>query len=121
MLSGPAVPRQCSVLSLCASVLGDGLLPFGEDQWQNEVVTNILVRNLDITVTKQHCEKFLYTEPSKPSRSSGTGMGEPRGIAFVEMVQATEAAISALDGKILNERLMRINEACPEASARSNA
>ena len=42
--------------------------------------------------------------------------GEPRGIAFVEMTQATQAqgAIAALDGKIVNGRPMRVNEARPK-------
>jgi RNA recognition motif-containing protein len=41
---------------------------------------------------------------------------EPRGIAFVEMMQATEAkaAIAALDGMVLNGRAMRVNEARPK-------
>jgi cold-inducible RNA-binding protein len=42
--------------------------------------------------------------------------GEPRGIAFVEMTHATEAqaAIAALDGKMLNERPVSVNEARPK-------
>ena len=45
--------------------------------------------------------------------------GEPRGIAFVEMTQATEAqaAISALDKTILNGRAMNVNEARPRTRA----
>src|SRR3954453_16989165 len=75
------------------------------------------------------CEKFLERmELSKPSRSLSTGPpappptvvdrdpGPPRGMAFVEMSQATaaQAAISALDGKTLNGRPMRVNEARPQ-------
>jgi len=43
-------------------------------------------------------------------------MGEPRGIAFVEMTQTTEAqaAIDASDGTVLNGRSMRVNEARPK-------
>jgi cold-inducible RNA-binding protein len=39
--------------------------------------------------------------------------GEPRGIAFVEMRNAVEAeaAISSLNGAILNGRILRVNEA----------
>ena len=48
--------------------------------------------------------------------------GEPRGIAFLEMTQATEAqaAISALNGTMLNGRPMNVNEA-REASSKSDA
>ena len=42
--------------------------------------------------------------------------GEPNGIAFVEMTHTTQAqeAIDALDGKLLNGRSMRVNEARPK-------
>lgn len=42
--------------------------------------------------------------------------GEPRGIAFVEMTQAVEAqaAITALNGSLLNDSALRVNEARPK-------
>jgi RNA recognition motif-containing protein len=91
---------------------------FREDREESEFVTNIFVGNLDITATEQQLRELLQpTEASKPSRSSRTGIrANPRGIAFVEMTQATEAqgAISALDGTMLNSRPMSVNEARPK-------
>ena len=42
--------------------------------------------------------------------------GQPRGIAFVEMTQAGEAqaAITALNGSLLNDSALRVNEARPK-------
>jgi RNA recognition motif-containing protein len=49
-------------------------------------------------------------------RKAPTVPGEPRGIALVEMTHSTEAqaAIDALDGKVLNGRSMRVNEDRPK-------
>jgi len=42
--------------------------------------------------------------------------GRPRGFAFVEMAteQAAKAAISALDGKSVDDREIKVNEAKPQ-------
>ena len=81
-------------------------------------MTNIFVGNLDITVTEQQLRGVFaahgIVETITMVKDRNTG--EPRGIAFVEMPQATEAqcAISALDGTLLNGRAMSVNEARPK-------
>jgi cold-inducible RNA-binding protein len=47
--------------------------------------------------------------------------GEARGFAFVEMTQAAEAqaAIASLNGTLLNERTLRVNEARPKVQRES--
>jgi len=74
-------------------------------------------RDLDITVTEQQLREVfgahgpVETVTIVVDRDTGT----PRGMAFVEMRQAAEgAAMAALDGKILNGRAMRVNEARPK-------
>ena len=68
-------------------------------------MTNIFVGNLDITVTEQQLREVFAAHT-----------GEPRGMAFVEMSQATEAeaAIATLEWTMLNGRAMRVNEARPK-------
>ncbi|HXU17919.1 MAG TPA: hypothetical protein VN708_22615 [Terriglobales bacterium] len=81
-------------------------------------MTNIFVGNLDITATEQQLRELFAAHGSVETvtivRDRDTG--DPRGIAFVEMTQATEsqAAIAALDGHDLNGRPMRVNEARPK-------
>jgi cold-inducible RNA-binding protein len=81
-------------------------------------VTNIFVGNLDITVTEQQLREVFAANGAVETVTIvvDRDTGEPRGIAFVEMTQATEAqaAIAALDGKMLNGRPMRVNEANPK-------
>jgi cold-inducible RNA-binding protein len=81
-------------------------------------VTNIFVGNLDITVTEQQLREVFAAHGAVETVTIvvDRDTGEPRGIAFVEMTQATEAeaAIAVLDGMRLNERAMRVNEARPK-------
>jgi len=81
-------------------------------------VTNIFVGNLDITVTEQQLREAFAAHGAVETVTivMDRDTGEPRGIAFVEMTQATEAAaaIAALDGMTLNGRAMRVNEARPK-------
>jgi RNA recognition motif-containing protein len=81
-------------------------------------VTNVFVGNLDITVTEQQLRE-LFAAPGAVETITivkDRDTGEPRGIAFAEMTQATEAqaAISALDGTMLNGRPMNVNEPRPK-------
>jgi RNA recognition motif-containing protein len=89
-----------------------------EGQWQNELVTNIFIENLDITVTEQQLREVFAAHGAIETVTIlvDRDTGEPRGIAFVEMTQSTEAqaAIAALDGTMLNGRQMRVNEARPK-------
>ena len=81
-------------------------------------LTNIFVGNLDVTATEQQVREVfaahgvVETVTIVVDRDTGT----PRGMAFVEMSQATaaQAAISALYGKTLNGRPRRVNEARPQ-------
>jgi RNA recognition motif-containing protein len=81
-------------------------------------MTNIFVGNLDITATEQQLLELFAVHGAVESVTivNDRDTGEPRGIAFVEMKQATEAqaAIAALDGNLLNGRPMRVNEARPK-------
>lgn len=80
----------------------------------DRLVTNIFIGNLDITVTEEQLRDafaaFGAVDSVKILEDRDTG--EPRGIAFVEMKQASEAkaAIAALHGTMLNGRPMRVNE-----------
>ena len=82
-------------------------------------MTNIFISNLDITVTEQQLREIFAVHGAVETVTIvvDRDTGEPRGIAFVEMTQTTEAqaAIDALDGKVLNGRSMRVNEARPKA------
>ena len=81
-------------------------------------MTNIFVGNLDITVTEQQLREVFAEHGAVETVTivENRDTGEPRGIAFVEMTQATQAqaAIAALVGKMLNGRPMRVNEARPK-------
>jgi RNA recognition motif-containing protein len=82
-------------------------------------MTNIFVGNLDITATEQQLRELFAAHGAVETVTivKDRDTGEPRGIAFVEMVQAIEAkgAIAVLDGYELNGRPMRVNEARPKA------
>ena len=81
-------------------------------------MTNIFVGNLDITATEQQLRELFAVHGAVETVTivKDRDTGEPCGIAFVEMTQATEAqvAIAALDGNQLNGRPMRFNEARPK-------
>lgn len=83
-----------------------------------DFVTNVFVGNLDITVTEQQLRELFAVHGTVQSITivKDRDTGEPRGIAFVEMTQPTEAlgAISALSGTMLNGRPMTVNEARPK-------
>ena len=82
------------------------------------LVTNVFVGNLDITVTEQQLRELFAAHGTVETITmvKDRDTGEPRGIAFVEMAQVTEAqgAISALNGSMLNGRRMSVNEARPK-------
>ena len=84
----------------------------------DQLVTNIFVGNLDITVTElQLRDTFAaYGAVDSILILENRDTGEPRGIAFVEMKQALDAkaAIAGLHGTMLNGRLIRVNEARPK-------
>lgn len=79
---------------------------------------NIYVGNLDITTTEGQLKELfgsygtLATVTVVLDRDTGT----PRGFAFIEMAHDTEAdaAIKALNGTVLNDRPLSVNEARPK-------
>ena len=81
---------------------------------------NILVRNLDPTTTEAQLKDLFagYRSVESVTIVKDRDTSGPRGLAFVEMTNATEAkaAIESLNGFILNDRAMRLNEARPKAA-----
>lgn len=82
-------------------------------------MTNVFfVGNLDITVAEQQLRELFTAHGTVETITAvkGRDTGEPRGIAFVEMKQATQpmALIFALNGTMLNGRPMNVNEARPK-------
>jgi len=79
---------------------------------------NIFVGNLDLNATEEQLQSLFATygvvETVTIVRDRDTG--HARGFAFVEMTQAADAktAISALNGTLLNNSALRINEARPK-------
>jgi len=81
-------------------------------------VTNIFVGNLDINATEEQLRTLFaaYGVVETVTIVGDRDTSEPRGFAFVEMTQAAEsqAAISSLNGTVLNGRTIRVNEARPK-------
>lgn len=81
-------------------------------------VTNIFVGNLESSVTEGQLRTIFGTygavETVTIVKDRDTGQG--RGFAFVEMANAQEAekAIQAVNGLLLNQRPLRVNEARPK-------
>jgi RNA recognition motif-containing protein len=79
---------------------------------------NIYVGNLDFNVSEDQLrgafESFGAVDKVSIMRDRDTG--QPRGFAFVEMVNAEEAdkAIAALNGSSLGSRALSVNEARPK-------
>ena len=80
---------------------------------------NIFVGNLGFSTTEEQLRALFESYGSVASVTivKDRDTGEPRGFAFVEMRQDSEAlaAIAALQGAVLNERVLRMNEARPKA------
>ncbi len=79
---------------------------------------NIFVGNLDFTVTEDSLrslfEKHGTVERVNMVRDRDTG--QPRGFAFVEMTdaEAADRAIAALNGTMVGNRAINVNEARPK-------
>ncbi len=75
----------------------------------------IYVGNLSFDVTEEELRREFTAFGKVDSVSIMTDKysGQPRGFAFVEMPSASEgqAAIAALDGKVLRERTLTVNVA----------
>jgi|SRR5581483_11139134 len=80
-------------------------------------MTNIFVGNLSYQTTEQELEAAFsnYGAVERASIVRDRETGQPRGFAFVEMTNKDEAnrAIQGLDGKDINGRAIKVNEARP--------
>lgn len=80
---------------------------------------NIFVRNLDPTSTEAQLKELFaaYGAVETVTVVKDRDTNGPRGLAFVEMTNAAEAAaaIKSLNGFILNDRAIRLNEARPKS------
>jgi cold-inducible RNA-binding protein len=69
---------------------------------------NIFIRNLDLNVTEDQVQTLFEARGAVESVTivKDRDTGQSRGIAFVEMTKEEEAraAISSLDGALLNQR-----------------
>ena len=79
---------------------------------------NIFVGNLDFNTTEEELQTLFtaYGTVESVTIVKDRDTGQSRGFAFVEMPQHDEAqvAIRSLDGALLKERMLRLNEARPK-------
>ena len=84
----------------------------------------LYVGNLSYDITEEDLKQQFaeYGEVDSVSIITDRDSGRPKGFAFVEMSSKTEAeaAISGLNGKMLNERTIVVNEARPKTDNRSS-
>ncbi|HVS16859.1 MAG TPA: RNA-binding protein [Thermoanaerobaculia bacterium] len=79
-------------------------------------MTRIYVGNLPFSATEPQLEELFgsYGKVESVSLVNDRQTGRPRGFGFVEMpAEDAAAAISALDGSMLDGRTLRVNEAQP--------
>jgi RNA recognition motif-containing protein len=83
----------------------------------------IYVGNLAHEVTEDELKQEFtaFGEVTSVSVVTDKYTGQPRGFAFVEMTKVAEgqAAIAGLNGKMLKERTLTVNEARPRPDNRS--
>jgi cold-inducible RNA-binding protein len=83
----------------------------------------IYVGNLayDTTEEELHLEFSAYGGVTSVNILTDKSSGRPKGFGFVEMASKSEgeAAIAGLNGKILRERTIVVNEARPRTDSRS--
>jgi len=83
----------------------------------------IYVGNLAHEVTEAELEQEFaaFGEVTSVSVVTDKYTGQPRGFGFVEMAKVSEgqAAIAGLNGKMLKERTLTVNEARPRSDNRS--
>ena len=86
-------------------------------------MTNIFVGNLSYQTTQDELYSAFaqYGGVERVNVVTDRDTGQPRGFAFVEMTDASEAqtAISQLNGAELNGRAMNVNEARPKPTGGS--
>src|SRR5712692_3237233 len=79
---------------------------------------NIYVGNLDFTTSEEQLQALFgaYGAVETVTIVTDRDTGQPRGFAFVEMTSPDEAqdAIRTLNGSVLGERVLIVNEARPK-------
>jgi RNA recognition motif-containing protein len=95
------------------------ILPFAVLQIQKEVrVKNIFVGNLSFGTTEDTVRSMFasYGSVDRVNIVTDREKGQPRGFAFVEMNADAEgnAAISGLNGRDVDGRALKVNEARPK-------
>ena len=82
----------------------------------------IYVGNLSWEMTEEELQQefMTYGEVASVSIPSDKFSGRPKGFGFVEMASKSEAeaAITGLNGKVLKERTLVVNEARPRTDKR---
>jgi len=86
-------------------------------------VKSIFVGNLSLNTSEEALRHaFAAFGPiNRVTIMTDRDTGQPRGFAFVEMANATDAdkAIAALNGTLLDERALNVNEARPKKESGS--
>jgi cold-inducible RNA-binding protein len=81
-------------------------------------MANIFIRNLAFEVTEAQLRTLFEAHGIVESVTivNDRDTGEPRGFAFIEMAnpEQAEAAISAVNGALLNDLILQVNEARPK-------
>ncbi len=84
----------------------------------------LYVGSLSYEITEEDLrqEFMAFGEVTSVSIITDKISGRPKGFAFVEMASKSEAeaAITSLNGKVLNERTIVVNEARPRTDNRSS-
>jgi cold-inducible RNA-binding protein len=79
---------------------------------------NVFVGNLDVTTTEEQLRDLFQSHGTVATVTlvKDRDTGVPRGFAFVEMPNDAEAdiAIQALNGTLLDQHPLRVNEARPK-------
>jgi RNA recognition motif-containing protein len=87
-------------------------------------MTSIFVAKLDFGVSNQELRQLFenYGTVLKATVATDRETGKPRGFAFVEMADRSEAsrAIEALDGHVINGRALAVKEAEQRSDSRPN-
>ena len=86
------------------------------------MTTKLYVGNLSYTTTEEELRELFAQAGGVQSVTLPTDRetGRPRGFGFVEMASEEDArkAISMLDGKMLGERQLKVNESRPREESR---
>jgi RNA recognition motif-containing protein len=93
-------------------------------QLEGALIMNIYVGNLSYDVNEEELrQEFLaFGEVESVNIITDKYSGRPKGFGFVEMPSASEgqAAITALNGKILKDRTLNVNAARPRSDNRGS-